>query len=106
MTLRDIRKEVCREHGVHPRDFLSSFRDGNLVNARTEFVRRAIESGYGCAAIGRAMNRDRTTVEWHKTRAPRRYQYMTDHAVLPSGMASSGGDSIESSPPSPLVAAE
>lgn len=76
MTLRDIRKEVCRELEIHPKDFLGTFRDGWLVNGRTEFVRRAVAAGYSSSAIGRAMNRDRRTVDWHKARAPKQYYYM------------------------------
>lgn len=56
---------VADETGVPVRELRSRSRLPHQVEARKAFINRASEAGFGCWSIGRALNRDHTTVLHH-----------------------------------------
>ena len=62
-TVRQIIKEVADKHGVSVGDILSARRPRRIANARREAMYRACtETGLSCSGIGRAFNKDHSTV--------------------------------------------
>jgi chromosomal replication initiation ATPase DnaA len=101
LPLHKILREVCAKHGSRPSEMSDpSVLVECVASARREFcVRAKTETTKTLNQIGRVIGRDHTTVLHHLRRAKKLGEFPV-HAVPPSGMASSGGDSIESSPPS------
>jgi hypothetical protein len=103
LPLHKILREVCAKRGSRPSEMSDhAVTVDCVVAARREYcVRAKTETTKTLNQIGRVIGRDHTTVLHHLRRAKKLGEF-PNHAVPPSGMASSGGDSIESSPPSPF----
>lgn len=69
-SLRDLLKDIARNHGVTIEALRGPRRDRPYPQIRGEFIRRARDMGrYSTTQIGLAINRDHTTVlHWLGTR--------------------------------------
>ncbi len=68
-VLHRIVDDVAVRHGTNRCDLLSPARTAMLVSARGEVIDALDALGYSAAAIGRALNRDHTSVlHWMKRR--------------------------------------
>lgn len=55
-------KELVHESGYSMNEILSRRRQSELVDAREVIVKALLKKGYTFSAIGRAMNRDHTSI--------------------------------------------
>ena len=60
--LQIIMRTVCRKHAVTVKQFLGRQRGRRIVAIRLEAIFLAIDEGESIAEIGRAFNRDQTTI--------------------------------------------
>jgi chromosomal replication initiation ATPase DnaA len=65
MKISDIIREVCEKRGISKKELLSKRRYRYLALARREISQRAYRWDYSLEQIGRAINRDHTTVLHH-----------------------------------------
>ena len=70
--LTAIIEQVASEYEVEPDDLGGPSKLGLFVRPRHEVMRRARESGFSLSEIGRALNRDHTTVMHGIKRAKKR----------------------------------
>lgn len=64
-TLRNLYQDVEDRFGVTPDQLKGVQRSKKLVSARIYFIRAARQLGYSTPQIGKAINKDNTTVLYH-----------------------------------------
>lgn len=72
LAARQIINEVAETYGVSPEMIVSERRSLNLVAARKDIAEMLDARGYTSPQIGRALNRDHTTVIYYLGRAKRK----------------------------------
>ncbi len=63
--LRKIVVTVCARHGISVEEFLGDCRRQNIVTARKEAIMLAAATGASSVQIGKAFNRDHSTILYH-----------------------------------------
>lgn len=64
-TIHSVIRAYCWRSRIHPAMLKSSSRNADIVKLRATIARACYNRGHSINAIGRALNRDRTTIEYY-----------------------------------------
>ncbi len=82
--LRGIKLQVCRKHGITVEEFDGAQRGRKIVAIRLEAIRLAKATGASSPAIGKAYNRDHSTILHALRKTPKYAQTSKSSPVVES----------------------